>query len=754
MVLNKKRGISAICSIQKRHLHSQRTIRNHPEWRSLAGNDLIPGWKIIRREKRATSKHRKEIMCVIVRHNLMPGHDFYCAESYAKVDVEGPPDQFFTNLITQQNALPSNNIESNNAQSTAEVNPIAKEDVGLDRTLLHTETSDQIAFLCAEGFAVDDDNDPVEENIPGPEDSQGQNQNAKSCEGLNPGQEWGPHSFDPRVASNTFNVKPSIRGLTANSTLDREAISFIFMYEKFVGREMLEMICNATNKKMRAQEPAGTKVLTYGEFLRWIGLWLLMSTNKLGGVTRRDFWQTTPPSIKTGAPFRLNEFMSRYRFEQILKNIKYTEKNCPGYEDKFFEVREMIELWNKNVQSVFRSGFANCLNKSMSIWHNRYTCPGWMFVPQKPHPFGNEYHTICCALSGIMFGIDLVEGKDRPSELPSLDSSKKGNTVSLLQRMCLPIANSGKIVILDSGFCVLSGLILLATMGLYAAAQIKKRRYWPKHVPGEAIKERMKNEPNGKIAAISGKMDNVPYSIFALQEPSYTSMMMSTYGSIGETDYEAKRFIEGTKEEIHFRLNDVFANHFKYRHAVDDHNHLRHQIPSIEDTWATHFWPNRQFAFLLAISEVNAYKAFEYFVWKNKNFDKFSKNTIFKLHTFRKTLAFELINNNHLLSDNTYSPNDSMYHDNSGRRSKRGRVSYAIEDHQFETAPLFAHNFFNGKWVKSSPSKYPKHRCITPGCNNRVRTYCSCSPGTWRCAHCYGLHCFEVGTQFSRRVEN
>ena len=169
--------------------------------------------------------------------------------------------------------------------------------------------------------------------------------------------------------------------------------------------------------------------------------------------------------------------------------------------------------------------------------------------------------------------------------------------------------------------------------------------------------------------------------------------MMATYGSIGQTEYEATRYIEETKEQVHFRLNDVFANHFKYRHAVDDHNHLRHQIPSIEDTWATHFWPNRQFAFLLAISEVNAYKAFKYFVWKNEKSSESSKNTIFDLHTFRKTLAFELINNNHLISDETYSFNDSMSNDNSGRRSKRGRVSNAIEDHQFETAPLCAHNF-------------------------------------------------------------
>ena len=36
--------------------------------------------------------------------------------------------------------------------------------------------------------------------------------------------------------------------------------------------------------------------------------------------------------------------------------------------------------------------------------------PGFMYVPRKPHPKRNEYHSICCSISGIMFGIELVEG--------------------------------------------------------------------------------------------------------------------------------------------------------------------------------------------------------------------------------------------------------------------------------------------------------------------------------------------------------
>ena len=58
-------------------------------------------------------------------------------------------------------------------------------------------------------------------------------------------------------------------------------------------------------------------------------------------------------------------------------------------------------------------------------------------VPRKPHPMGNEYHSICCGLSGIMFAIELVEGKDSPKELKnSKPFDNLGKTAGLLLRLC------------------------------------------------------------------------------------------------------------------------------------------------------------------------------------------------------------------------------------------------------------------------------------------------------------------------------
>jgi hypothetical protein len=72
-----------------------------------------------------------------------------------------------------------------------------------------------------------------------------------------------------------------------------------------------------------------------------------------------------------------------------------------------------------------------------------------------------------------MYQIELVEGKDAltPNTQPHSD---KGRTVGLLLRLCAGIAGRGMVVILNSGFCVLQGLVELKKIGVFASAFILK----------------------------------------------------------------------------------------------------------------------------------------------------------------------------------------------------------------------------------------------------------------------------------------
>jgi len=211
-----------------------------------------------------------------------------------------------------------------------------------------------------------------------------------------------------------------------------------------------------------------------------------------------------------------------------------------------------------------------CLDESMSKWIQRWTCPGFVFCPRKPWPFGNEWHTIACSETTIIFFVELVEGQDRPRQLGAKKYNNiGGKTVGLLLRMTENIWHSGRVVVLDSGFCVLLALIEIKKKGLFGAAVIKKRGYWPKHVDGEAINRKLSAEPVGTQTALPGVLSGVRFHIYCLKEQEYTMMLMSTYGTMEEKS-ETVRSIAGLKKI--FKYTEVFHNHFKGRHSVNDNN--------------------------------------------------------------------------------------------------------------------------------------------------------------------------------------
>jgi hypothetical protein len=184
---------------------------------------------------------------------------------------------------------------------------------------------------------------------------------------------------------------------------------------------------------------------------------------------------------------------------------------------------------------IFIASWVSCLDESMSPWTSRWTCSGWMYVPCKPHPMGNEYHTICCGLSGIMYGLELVEGKDHPNQMPAPAHNNLGATCALFLHLTKTIWSTGKVVILDSGFCVLKAIIELKKKGVYASALIKKQRYWPRDIPGDDIRCHFDGKEVGHTDRLPGISDGTPFDIFAMKEPDYVMMLMSTYGSLIES---------------------------------------------------------------------------------------------------------------------------------------------------------------------------------------------------------------------------
>ena len=86
----------------------------------------------------------------------------------------------------------------------------------------------------------------------------------------------------------------------------------------------------------------------------------------------------------------------------------------------------------------FLPSWINVLDESMMEWFNKWY-PGFMCVGCKPHPFVNERHTMCCAITSILWRAQIVEGKDRSTQLGKKKWEELGKTVGIMLLMCEPI---------------------------------------------------------------------------------------------------------------------------------------------------------------------------------------------------------------------------------------------------------------------------------------------------------------------------
>jgi Transposase IS4 len=625
---------------------------------------------------------KKEYDCIVVQSDEVMNGDvhvrLYAAKRHFKVDVEGNKDYFFDAPVEEQIV---ENPEANTILLPSEVaalinQPIDEDDIYLLRSLLET----------------DSDNDPAPENLP-------DNNNNTDCVYS---ESWGHDGVCQRRKIGSHNKRPTVL-FPASMTPSVFDIFELLIPKVFITDTMLPQM----NERVELGK------VNYGEFMRWLGLWFLMAT--IQGPTRAEFWKKEGISLFSGAPFRLGEMMTRNRFDDILKSIGFTNQNPPNYVDKFFPIRDLVTAWNDNMTINFTPGWISCLDESMMVWSSQFTCPGFMFVPRKPHPFGNEWHSICCGISGVMFAIELVEGKDRPPNLGLYEFEEKGKTVGLLLRLTKQLWGTGKVVVLDSGFCVLQGLIELRKKGVFAAAIVKKRRYWPKHIDGDGIKTHFEGKAVGETDAIAGTLGGVPFHIMGLKEAPYVMTMMTTYGTLERTGKETERRIGNgaQRERVKFNYPEVFGNHFKYRHMVDDHNARRHAPISFEESWATKTWTHRVFAFIIAISEVNCQLVARHF---------YNKEDVSQV-SFRKELAYELIYNKYIVKETEEG-------------AQRSRKRSSTVDHELLT--LFQFKKFKSNKIVASNMKYAQFKCGF--CIKRTRKYCKCTPGIYRCQECYALH--------------
>ena len=232
----------------------------------------------------------------------------WALQRYVQVDIQGPEQFFFEEEtqepptapgeVTNQHNEPSQATDPANTDAASntipnnieELHPLIQEMLDQGGNNLD---NDDIINVMAGAPMIDDDNQPAPENLPSTEDSTGATDDIMG--------QWTHSGICDWKATIQSNAKPELTfwTLLLSNPLNLNLFEGLF-FLSFIKTTILPQ----TNQNL----PHGEKPILYGEFLHWIGLWMLMGT--IVGPQRQEFWATSPIDAFHGAPLRLSIWMT------------------------------------------------------------------------------------------------------------------------------------------------------------------------------------------------------------------------------------------------------------------------------------------------------------------------------------------------------------------------------------------------------------------------------------------------------------
>ena len=210
------------------------------------------------------------------RHEDFSGQLVWALQRYVQVDIQGPEQSLFEEETqepptapgegTNQQNEPAEETHPTNAgaasntipNNTEELHPLIQEMLDWGGNNLD---NDDIVSVMAAAPMIDDDNQPAPENLPSTEDSTGATNDIMG--------QWTHSGICNRKATIQRNAKPELTFWTSS-------LSNPSNLNLFEGLFFLSFIKTTILPQTNQNLPHGEKPILYGEFLRWIGLWMLM----------------------------------------------------------------------------------------------------------------------------------------------------------------------------------------------------------------------------------------------------------------------------------------------------------------------------------------------------------------------------------------------------------------------------------------------------------------------------------------------
>lgn len=508
-------------------------------------------------------------------------------------------------------------------------------------------------------------------------------------------------------------------------------ISTASNYDYFMHFFDHEFFVNEMFEHTKAASPSA--LITLDELWTFLALRMIMSCYTHHQVSA--FFALHERDHLRAAPY-LGDHMTLRRFKEINAALRTSPDRDAGLPDKFFRVRKMCKMWqeHQNRYGIVPS-FLNVTDESMMEFLNR-TCPGWQWVDRKPKPYGNLFHTAACALTAIIFSLELFEGKDRPlwmdppefEDLFNTNAFNKTKVGGLMMRMAKPLFNTNSVLVHDSGFQSVAAMQELWKKGVFPSCLMKKKAHYARFTDGLANESFIKQQQYLTPFCKPMTFESMPWRVIAHKDTKHLVQLLTTYGTSDLIGPVRFRYHPETNVKMSFRYTDAVHDYFFARGAVDRNNKQRQGGLSFEQGWQTTKWHIRMFAFLVGVSETNAKFAASYFRDANKE-DPLS------LFDFRLSVA------DHILSLHAAQERAPARKSSRELRDLRG-------EHCLTKMPAGCGRYTGKRdrdhvdGFKKLPVSRSGHKwqCQLCACGKQIRTYCLCNPARALCVECYAMH--------------
>ena len=399
---------------------------------------------------------------------------------------------------------------------------------------------------------------------------------------------------------------------------------------------LLRSICDATNDKAKTipfPSSRPWKHLRIGEFMRWLGLWILMTVYPCMGK-RRNYWRGI---------LNFGIYMSERRFENILRAFtlpQYSktdpEWGGPGRQhyalkkfDSFWEVRKFTDIMKLQFAKAIKPGGWLTVDECMFSWLGRaLNMPGWKVIKRKPHPFGLEAKATGCARTGILISFELQEGKDPMSHFEFIEETNR--STAWLLRLTKPWHNQERrTVIADAAFAQVRAAVALQRIaGLYFIGNVKCCN---KYFPQKALRDETGPYVADHLVCLTKKAKvgtgSEEVTVFATGWRA-TGKMVVTYVHTGGTsvvgsDRVKRKYTQMSDGEIqttsyHVKRPKLSSEYQEKMGCIDGHNYRRQSgkaLLPLEKVCITRNTKDRVFINMMSWVLINIYLAKRYFVW-------------------------------------------------------------------------------------------------------------------------------------------